>query len=142
MSTDTDAPAAAGQCPSCGAIQPLPAGDKCAYCRLPLAPSPDPRLQGLVLAFPFGDVSPTEGQTVALGRAVGPFATCLDPYDTVSRHHANLSLEQGRLAITDVGSTNGTFVQGRRLQAQQACVLQAGDVVGLSSTCVAQVEER
>lgn len=48
-------------------------------------------------------------------------------YDDVSRHHAVLYRDaQGNVVIEDVGSTNGTFVNGIRVVSQ---VLHAGDKV-------------
>lgn len=37
---------------------------------------------------------------------------------TVSRHHARLRLADGRLFLADLGSSNGTFVNGRRLRGE------------------------
>ena len=45
---------------------------------------------------------------------------------TVSGRHARLELRDGRLTVTDLGSTNGTFVNGERTRQQ---VLNAGDEV-------------
>ncbi|MFC1586662.1 FHA domain-containing protein, partial [Fibrobacterota bacterium] len=44
---------------------------------------------------------------------------------TVSGFHAEISLQQGRLLLTDKNSTNGTFVNGRRVAS---CEIVAGDV--------------
>ena len=33
----------------------------------------------------------------------------------VSRRHAQVALEDGSIVVTDLGSTNGTFVNGRRV---------------------------
>ena len=46
--------------------------------------------------------------------------------DSVSRRHARLELHEGRLMVTDLGSTNGTFVNGQRVQER---VLKLGDEV-------------
>jgi pSer/pThr/pTyr-binding forkhead associated (FHA) protein len=46
---------------------------------------------------------------------------------TVSRRHALIAFKQGRLEITDLGSTNGTFVNGQRILA--ATTLDKGDKV-------------
>jgi DNA-binding winged helix-turn-helix (wHTH) protein len=48
---------------------------------------------------------------------------------TVSRRHARIVVEQGRATLEDLGSKNGTFVQGRRISAPT--VLADGDVIRL-----------
>lgn len=47
----------------------------------------------------------------------------------VSRKHAELRLEAGAALLTDVGSSQGTFVNGQKLLAHQPHALAAGDVV-------------
>lgn len=49
----------------------------------------------------------------------------LSPYDKnnpplISRHHALLQWVEGRLQVVDLGSRNGTFVDGERLQSTAA----------------------
>ena len=44
----------------------------------------------------------------------------------VSRRHAKLSIAPGGLLLEDLGSTNGTFVNGERIASQR---LQDGDRV-------------
>lgn len=57
----------------------------------------------------------------------------LTPYDAVkkgvSRHHAMLERSDDTLTLTDVGSSNGTYLNGQRLVAQQPRVLRDGDEV-------------
>jgi pSer/pThr/pTyr-binding forkhead associated (FHA) protein len=45
---------------------------------------------------------------------------------TVSRHHAVFTHQEGTLWVKDVGSTNGTYVNGTRLDQAE---LHAGDEV-------------
>jgi hypothetical protein len=47
----------------------------------------------------------------------------------VSRFHAELRLSAGVLEVVDLGSTNGTFVNGERLVPQQPRALNPGDEV-------------
>jgi len=47
----------------------------------------------------------------------------------VSRRHASITWEKGKPIIRDLGSTNGTFVNGVRITAPQA--LRDGDTIGL-----------
>jgi pSer/pThr/pTyr-binding forkhead associated (FHA) protein len=44
--------------------------------------------------------------------------------DMVSRKHAKISLAQGKVTLQDLGSTNGTFVNGEKIKRTQ---LKAGD---------------
>ncbi|MEN9934333.1 MAG: hypothetical protein RLZZ387_912 [Chloroflexota bacterium] len=49
-------------------------------------------------------------------------------YDAgVSRRHAILALRDGVCTVEDLGSANGTMVNGRRLAPQSAVVVQSGD---------------
>ncbi len=50
---------------------------------------------------------------------------------TVSRRHARIDLENGRWVVADIGSSNGTFVNGQRLSTPQR--LQRGDEVQFGS---------
>lgn len=45
---------------------------------------------------------------------------------TVSRHHAVFVCQQGRLWVEDLGSTNGTYVNGKRVERAE---LASGDEV-------------
>ncbi len=49
-------------------------------------------------------------------------------HETASRLHAELSLQDGMWVLRDLGSTNGTTVNGRRVAG--AVVVRPGDVVG------------
>lgn len=54
------------------------------------------------------------------------------PIASVSRHHCELTVEDGKLFIKDLGSSNGTFVNRRRVNQTQ---LAGGDLVAVGS-CV------
>ena len=49
------------------------------------------------------------------------------PSGTVSGVHAELRLEDGDLIVRDLDSTNGTFVNGARLEGE--CVVRSGDLL-------------
>jgi adenylate cyclase len=55
----------------------------------------------------------TQRRTMTLGRAVTSDVPVYDP--TVSRRHAELSLTNDGVRIRDLGSSNGTFVNGARV---------------------------
>ena len=70
-----------------------------------------------------------------LGRA--PDSTFQFREITISRNHAALAVDpQGLVRLTDLGSTNGTFLNGRRLRAHQAFRLNDGDRVQLGSSVI------
>ena len=47
----------------------------------------------------------------------------------VSRKHCQLFEQEGRLVVIDLGSSNGTYVNGKKVEGQQ--VLRPGDVLSL-----------
>jgi hypothetical protein len=67
--------------------------------------------------------------TARLGRSRDNDIFIVDP--SVSRHHAVLEMRDGKLVVRDTGSTNGTFVNGERVQLR---TLQPGDVVAFGKT--------
>jgi predicted component of type VI protein secretion system len=52
----------------------------------------------------------------------------------VSRRHARLSFQGGKYVLEDMGSTNGTFVNGQRLTGPR--VLKSGEVISLGEQIV------
>jgi pSer/pThr/pTyr-binding forkhead associated (FHA) protein len=77
---------------------------------------------------------------VELGRGVEGSPDLSDP--AISRRHARLAIDSaGRLTIEDLGSSNGTFVNGRLITGAQT--LAVGDVIDLGDTTleVAAIEE-
>ncbi len=67
---------------------------------------------------------------MTIGRDVNNEITVNDP--EVSRHHCRLTRGPSGYTIEDLGSTNGTFVNGRRLTGAQP--LNPGDLIGLGET--------
>ena len=77
-----------------------------------------------------GSVIEVTGPTL-LGRDAGA-GIRLDGDDYVSARHARLEPRLDGTWVEDLGSTNGTFVNGARVEGTRR--LQAGDVVGIGST--------
>src|SRR5207244_12406728 len=65
-----------------------------------------------------------DGAPMLVGRAPTCDVPVFDP--TISRRHAELALVSGGVEITDLGSSNGTFVNGDRVTKKTA---RGGDVV-------------
>ncbi len=79
-----------------------------------------------------GVVFPLEGEQLTIGRDSSNAVAVNDA--EVSRKHARLTFQGGKYVIDDLGSTNGTFVNGQRLAGP--VVLKAGDVVSLGEQIV------
>ena len=73
-----------------------------------------------------------EGDQLTIGRDSSNGVTINDA--EVSRKHARLTFQGGKYVLEDLGSTNGTFVNGQRLAGP--VVLKAGDVVSLGEQIV------
>lgn len=65
-----------------------------------------------------------------LGRDITNDIVINDP--EVSRHHMRMTRGAGGFTIEDLGSTNGTFVNGQRLTGSRP--LRPGDMIGLGET--------
>jgi pSer/pThr/pTyr-binding forkhead associated (FHA) protein len=54
----------------------------------------------------------------------------------VSRNHATINYADGIYTVKDLGSTNGTFLNGKRLLAQLPYMLQSGDQIRLGALVI------
>lgn len=68
-----------------------------------------------------------EGDVLTIGREASNQIAINDA--EISRKHSQLVAQGGKYVLTDLGSTNGTFVNGQRLTGQH--VLQPGEVISL-----------
>jgi diguanylate cyclase (GGDEF)-like protein len=90
-------------------------------------PSAPPSL--VVICGPdIGRLIPLEAPTLTIGRD----AECemVVPIDGISRRHCQLAHREG-VRLRDLGSTNGTWLNGRELQPGEEVLLQTGDRVEL-----------
>src|SRR5512138_65218 len=77
-----------------------------------------------------------EGDQLVIGRDTSSAIAINDA--EVSRKHARLNYQGGKYVIEDLGSTNGTFVNGQRLVSP--VVLKSGDVISLGEQIVLMYE--
>jgi DNA-binding winged helix-turn-helix (wHTH) protein len=102
------------------------------FCGEAVEASPDVGIAGSGVSFflTWGqrEVLLADGENV-LGRAQGTSFRIESP--TVSRWHARIVLAAGSATIEDLGSKNGTHLDGRRVNGTTA--LADGDVIGLGS---------
>jgi hypothetical protein len=94
-------------------------------------------VDALRLHFPSGDVvEVAPGYSIRLGRdpQLCPAVTFLAERDNLSRIHARVGVEaDGSAWISDEGSTNGTYVRGYRLTANDRAALRPGDTFRLAA---------
>lgn len=119
-----DNPRGQHYCGECGLVLTPPAAEGSGAPKLGIArlvlPDPDP-----ALTFERGDF--------LIGRAPVCDAVILkDPY--VSQQHARVRGEMGIFSIEDIGSRNGTFINGERLAAGRPHKLADGDVITVGRT--------
>ncbi|MCJ7433556.1 MAG: FHA domain-containing protein [Anaerolineales bacterium] len=79
-----------------------------------------------------GATYPLEGDQLTIGRDSSNGVAINDA--EMSRKHARLTFQGGKYVIEDLGSTNGTFVNGQRLSGP--FVLKGGDVVSFGEQIV------
>lgn len=79
-----------------------------------------------------GAVYALEGDQLTIGRDSSNEIAINDA--EVSRHHARLTFQGGKFVLEDLGSTNGTFVNGQRLSGPR--VLKAGEIVSFGEQIV------
>lgn len=70
------------------------------------------------------------GEELTVGRAAGCQVTLDDNY--VSQLHARIFLRDGLLFVEDLGSTNGTYLNSRRVSGPEA--MKRGDQLKIGST--------
>ena len=78
---------------------------------------------------------------MVIGRKSGPYDQQVDidlsPFDGklkgVSRYHAILTVNRGRVYLKDTSSSNGTFINGAALQPLESYLLRNGDEVSFGA---------
>jgi type VI secretion system FHA domain protein len=78
-----------------------------------------------------------------IGRSPGNDIVLPDAEKRVSSKHARVDRTPSSLQLTDLGSTNGTVVNGRKIEANSAIELKGGDkfMIGLYQVSVVASEE-
>jgi len=107
-----------------------PPADASGHTQIFQPPSVGPAVQSrsrLLLGTPSGThVIPLESTQLTIGRGLNNDIILEDT--RVSRHHAQLRYRSRRFWVADLGSTNGTYVNGEQVEEQ---ALRDGDTISL-----------
>jgi DNA-binding winged helix-turn-helix (wHTH) protein len=99
----------------------------------PVREEPRPARTEVSCALAYGghELGLAEGETL-IGR--GEECTLHIDSGTVSRRHARVVVTGRQARLQDLGSKNGTFLNGQRLQAADSVPLSDGDEIGIGAT--------
>ncbi|MDX1521199.1 MAG: FHA domain-containing protein [Anaerolineae bacterium] len=105
---------------------------------VPPKSGPDPRAIRLIIGERERQVEVPLNRVIHLGRVdpggdVFPEVDLSDhnPGRSISRRHANIKMRDGKVVVEDMHSINGTFLNGRKLDAYIPEILQTGDTLVL-----------
>lgn len=73
------------------------------------------------------------GRPVSMGRTPGQCGLAMPSCNMVSSRHCTLELRGRTLVLTDLGSTNGTYVDSRRIQPNAPVPVTNGSIVALGN---------
>ena len=131
-------------CPECGA-ESTGGGDRCVYCDCALNGTQcDTARAAVELNWPWGKQNLTG--PLRIGREPPAEESLIKAindlgYDNISRSHADLlpDAATGGVYVVDLGSSNGTFVDGVRIPANKQVSLRSGAVVRFAANLSATV---
>jgi predicted component of type VI protein secretion system len=72
-------------------------------------------------------------EAITIGRTLGNEIVLPDVERKVSSKHAKIENKGGTLHILDLGSTNGSFLNGKKIDANHPVLLKNGDRIGIGS---------
>jgi len=107
--------------------------DRTAITRIEDATTPSNKFAYLIfLSGPLmGKMYPLKEGSIVLGRGHENEISVIE--GGISRHHCEVIFSKGKAVVRDLGSTNGTFLNGKRVQEQE---LIDGDKVQLSNSTI------
>jgi len=103
--------------------------------RAPAAEPAEPRFVVWHGGAPCGSFALGEGAEVVIGRDSSQCDFAV-PDGMVSRRHCLIFSRDGEIIVEDVGSTNGTYVNGKRVER---CNIERGDVVRVGACVVSSL---
>jgi hypothetical protein len=93
------------------------------------------------LLFPWGWQPVDAGTPLEIGRVTRNPIPEVAAHGNISRLHARIERAGDGLSVTDLDSTNGTFLNGRRLPPNVPTTAEPGDLIRFAGTLEAIVDE-
>lgn len=126
-------------CPNCGALNSREA-QICETCSSRLSKGEDCCVaRGFAIEWPWSTVVVSNYLAVGRDPEFSPVAEELEKYDRVSRRHAEFRIGDGCLFLKDVGSSNGTFVNERRLFPHEEVEVRIDTVIRFASQLTVKI---
>ncbi len=109
-----------------------------------ICPPDSPASVGPALRWKSNERVTPIGDRLLIGRdepAPADLAAWLETqYTNISRRHAEIKCKDGRVTVMDLGSTNGTFLNGTLLPPNQEVPVGHGDVIRFAADASAILE--
>lgn len=139
---ETSIPTGKHRCEECGALNEL-ANDRCAYCDAKLNAEKIGGQTAVRLVWPWGE--DVVRDRFRIGRDPPATAQLIaklssKKFDNISRQHAEVVVQGSKATVVDLGSSNGTFMNGVRLAANVPCNLQSNAILRFASDLEARAE--
>jgi len=131
------------RCPECSA-EITQVTQRCIYCDavLPRGDSQEEPSVRVELRWPWGTQNLTG--TLMIGRDSPAPAELVKAildrgYDNVSRSHAELTVSDENVSVKDLGSVNGTYIDGVRIPPNKAIPLKHGSVIRFAANLAVEI---
>ncbi|MBR6321731.1 MAG: FHA domain-containing protein [Lachnospiraceae bacterium] len=95
--------------------------------------SSSPVLTGFLRRLSTGELIEIAGSPFRIGREQGSTNYCITDNTAISRNHAVIQIRDGRFFITDLNSSNATYVNGSRLVPGQETEIHSGFLIRLAN---------
>jgi len=81
-------------------------------------------------------------QGMSIGKSGTKADIVIEGNPSVSRKHAQITWQRQKYYIRDLGSANGTFINGKKLEKEEEYPLQSEDQVVFADVCYRFVKNR
>lgn len=127
-------------CPTPGCAAVISASDTtCPYCGAALQPEHDGPAITVIVAGAEEELPANTTLNIGRDRSFSAFADALTELDHISGRHAQIEFRDGDVWITDLGSTNGTFVDDRQVAPGRPERVNQGASLRLASDVMLEV---